>query len=179
MRVSRRTFLKGVGAGGASVAALRLLGGPGTTLVAAGEGSRAPLFDTVPSTCWIGKQECGMVAHRVDGRVIKFEGDPGSPRNLGTLCPKGVSQIMPLYDPNRVKAPLVRAHPKGESGTWRAASWDEAMGITAAALKGVLDRDPSLLLWQKGRSKSKYLYDEDVPDTPATSKFGHGAYCSD
>jgi anaerobic selenocysteine-containing dehydrogenase len=179
MPVSRRTFLKGVGAGGASVAALRLLGGPGTTLVSAQEGGGPAVFDTVPATCWIGKQECGMVAHRVDGRVIKFEGDPGSPRNLGALCPKGVSQIMPLYDPNRVKAPLVRTNAKGESGTWRAASWDEAMGITAAALKEVLDRDPSLLVWQKGRSKSKYLYDEAVPEALGCSKFGHGAFCSD
>jgi anaerobic selenocysteine-containing dehydrogenase len=179
MRVSRRTFLKGAGAGGASVAALKLLGGPGTALVSAEATTRPPLFDTVPATCWIGKQECGMVAHRVDGRVIKFEGDPGSPRNLGTLCPKGLSQIMPLYDPNRVKAPLVRTNAKGGSGTWRAASWDEAMEITAAALKAVLDRDPSLLVWQKGRSKSKYLYDEALPDTLACSKFGHGAYCSD
>jgi len=179
MRVSRRTFLKGAGAGGASIAALRLLGGPGTTLVSAEEAGGPPVLDTVPATCWIGKQECGMVAHRVDGRVIKFEGDPGSPRNLGTLCPKGISQIMPLYDPNRVKAPLVRTNAKGESGTWRAASWDEAMGITAAALQEVLDRDPSLVLWQKGRSKSKYLYDEAVPDALACSKFGHGAYCSD
>jgi anaerobic selenocysteine-containing dehydrogenase len=179
MRVSRRTFLKGVGAGGASVAALRLLGGPGETLVSARESGRPPLYDTVPSTCWIGKQECGMVAHRVDGRVIKFEGDPGSPRNLGTLCPKGLAQIMPLYDPNRVKAPLVRTNGKGEPGTWRAASWDEAMEITASALNDVLDRDPSLLVWQKGRSKSKYLYDEAVPEALGSSKFGHGAFCSD
>ncbi len=60
-----------------------------------------------------------MVAHRVDGRVIKFEGDPANPRNLGTLCPKGMAQIMPLYDPNRVKTPLVRTNAKGVSGQWR------------------------------------------------------------
>jgi sulfite dehydrogenase (quinone) subunit SoeA len=161
------------------VAALRLLAGPGDALVSAEAAGRPPLYDTVPSTCWIGKQECGMVAHRVDGRVIKFEGDPGSPRNLGTLCPKGVSQIMPLYDPNRVKAPLVRTNGKGQSGTWRSASWDEAMEITAVALRDVLDRDPSLLVWQKGRSKSKYLYDEAVPEALGCSKFGHGAFCSD
>jgi len=179
MRVSRRTFLKGAGAGGASVAALKLLGGPSSILASAEEGSRPPLFDTVPATCWIGKQECGMVAHRVDGRVIGFEGDPGSPRNVGTLCPKGVAQIMPLYDPNRVKAPLMRTNAKGERGTWRAVSWDEAMEVTASAISDVLDRDPSLVVWQKGRSKSKYLYDEAVPDTLGCSKFGHGAFCSD
>ena len=63
MRVSRRTFLKGAGAGGATIAAARLLGGPGTTLVMAQEGDASPVLDTVPATCWIGKQECGMLAH--------------------------------------------------------------------------------------------------------------------
>jgi anaerobic selenocysteine-containing dehydrogenase len=178
MRFSRRTFLQGVGVGGAAVATTRLLG-PGVTLAQAQDQDLPPVVDTVPATCWIGKQECGMVAHRVDGRVIKFEGDPGSPRNLGTLCPKGQSQIMPLYDPNRVKTPLVRTNAKGVTGQWRAASWDEAMELTASSIGEVLDRDPSLFVWQKGRSKSKYLYDEAIPEALGCSKFGHGAYCSD
>jgi len=49
-----------------------------------------------------------MLARVVDGRVVNLEGHPANPRNQGTLCPKGVGQIMSLYDPNRVKAPLIR-----------------------------------------------------------------------
>ena len=64
----------------------------------------------MPTTCWIGKQDCGMLARRIDGRVIKFEGHPANPRNNGTLCPKGQAQIISLYDPNRVKTPLVRTN---------------------------------------------------------------------
>ena len=178
MKLSRRTFLKGTGATGAAMAATRLLSGPGETLALA-QAQSAPVEDYVPATCWIGKQECGMVAHRVNGRVIKFEGDPTNPRNLGTLCPKGMSQIMPVYDPNRVKTPLVRTNEKGQPGEWRQASWDEAIELSAAAIKEARDRDPSIVLWQKGRSKSKYVYDEAVVETLGCSKLGHGSFCSD
>lgn len=178
MRVSRRTFLKGSGAAGAGVAATRLLSGPGETLAYA-QSSGATVEDYVPATCWIGKQDCGMVAHRVNGRVIKFEGDPASPRNIGTLCPKGMAQIQPVYDPNRVKTPLVRTNAKGEPGTWRRASWDEAIELSAKAIGEARDRDPAIVLWQKGRSKSKYVYDEAVVETLGSSKLGHGSFCSD
>src|SRR3989304_2429996 len=73
MRVSRRTFLKGAGAGGASIAALRLLGGPGTTLVSAGEAGGPPGLDTAPGTGWIGWR----AGDRVRGRA----GEPPDPRN--------------------------------------------------------------------------------------------------
>jgi anaerobic selenocysteine-containing dehydrogenase len=120
-----------------------------------------------------------MLAHRVDGRVIKFEGHPANPRNNGTLCPKGQAQIVSLYDPNRVKWPLVRTNAKGEPGEWRRASWDEALEMTAVAVNEVRERDPSLVLWQKGRSKAKGFYDTAFVKAIGSSKLGHGAYCSD
>jgi len=72
----------------------------------------------VPTTCWIGKQDCGILARVVDGRVVKLEGNPNHPRNLGTLCPKGQAQIISFYDPYRVKAPLKRINEKGVPGEW-------------------------------------------------------------
>ncbi len=178
MAVTRRTFLKGAGASAAALAAAQLLEGPGETLAYA-QGADTFVEDYVPATCWIGKQECGMFAHRINGRIVKFEGDPLNPRNLGTLCPKGISQIMPLYDPNRVKTPLIRTNAKGEPGQWRSATWEEAIDLTGGKLKEVRDKDPAKVLWQKGRSKSKYIYDEAVTAALGCSKFGHGSFCSD
>lgn len=179
MTVTRRTFLKGTGAVVAGAGALRLLGGP-ETLVADAFAAETPMtIDTINTTCWIGKQDCSMVAHRVNKRVIKFEGSPTNPRNLGTLCPKGQGQIQAIYDPNRVKTPLKRTNEKGQPGTWKALTWEAAMTEVATTVKEVLDRDPSLVLWQKGRSKSKELYDEAFVDALGCSKLGHGAYCSD
>jgi anaerobic selenocysteine-containing dehydrogenase len=120
-----------------------------------------------------------MIARRIDGRVVKFEGHPGNPRNLGTLCPKGQAQISSIYDPNRVKTPLIRTNAKGATGEWRSATWDEALTLVANRVNEVRARNPKLVLWQKGRSKSKAFYDDAFPAALGCSKLGHGAYCSD
>ncbi|HDL41842.1 MAG TPA: hypothetical protein ENG98_02365, partial [Actinobacteria bacterium] len=79
-----------------------------------------------------------MVATRLDGRVIKLEGLEAHPKNRGTLCPKGTAQIGAVYDPQRVKTPLIRTNAKGQTGEFRAASWNEALDLIAAKTKPVL-----------------------------------------
>ncbi|MFQ5871216.1 MAG: molybdopterin-dependent oxidoreductase, partial [Candidatus Geothermarchaeales archaeon] len=133
----------------------------------------------VPTTCWIGKQDCGMLARLVDGRVVKLEGHPDHPRNRGTLCPKGVSQITAFYDPYRLKAPLKRTNEKGVPGEWVEVSWDEALTTVGDRVREIMDRDPRLLIWQKGRSKAKKFYDNTFVKVTGATKLGHGAYCSD
>jgi anaerobic selenocysteine-containing dehydrogenase len=135
--------------------------------------------DWVPTTCWIGKQDCGILARRINGRVVKLEGQPEHPRNRGKLCPKGVAQIQAMYDPNRVKAPLVRTNGKGVPGKWRQVSWDEALTLVGDKIKEVRKRDKRLLLWQKGRSKAKRFYDDAFVKASGATKLHHGAYCSD
>jgi anaerobic selenocysteine-containing dehydrogenase len=181
MKFTRRDFLKSSAVVGGSLAASSFLTGELETFIAAPPGTpaAAPVEEWVPTTCWIGKQDCGMLARVVDGRVVKFEGHPGHPRNRGTLCPKGVGQIMSLYDPNRVKAPLIRTNEKGVPGKWRQVSWDEALTLVAEKMQDVIARDPHLLAWQKGRSKAKKFYDEAFVKTTGAVKLHHGAFCSD
>jgi len=178
-RMTRRTFLKGSGAAAGLLVASRFLYGPLETLVS-GAPQAAPEEKWLPTTCWIGKQDCGLLARVVNGRVVKLEGHPGHPLNRGTLCPKGVGQIMALYDYNRVKTPLVRTNEKGVSGRWRQATWDEALGLLAERLKEVRAKDPGLILWQKGRSKGAPFYDTAFVQAVGAKKYvGHGTYCSD
>ncbi len=178
--VNRRSFIKGSAAVGGAVAASTFLFGELDTLVRADLVAQAgPVEDRAFTTCWIGKQDCGMSARRIDGRVVKFEGMEGHPRNDGTLCPKGQGQIISIYDPNRVKTPLLRTNEKGVTGEWRTASWDEALEAVAAKIKEVREDDPSLILWQKGRSKAKDFYDDAFVRAVGATKLGHGAYCSD
>lgn len=180
MGISRRSFLKGSAMVGGAAVASKFLFGELETLIAGGPAASADVVeDVVPTTCWIGKQDCGMLARRVNGRVIKFEGHPNNPRNHGSLCPKGQAQIMAIYDPNRVKAPLVRTNEKGVPGKWRQATWDEALSLVASKISEVRAQDKSLVLWQKGRSKSEPLYDNAFVKALGASKLGHGAYCSD
>lgn len=183
MNVTRRTFLKVTGATGATAAASHFLFGNLSTLKAVGEsapeGQATPVEEWIPTTCWIGKQDCGMLARRINGRVVKFVGHPNHPRNQGTLCPKGVGQIAALYDPNRVKTPLIRTNGKNEPGQFRPASWDEALTLVAERMNDVRNRDPRLFVWQKGRSKAKKFYDKAFVGATGATKLHHGAFCSD
>lgn len=180
--VTRRKFVKGTAAAtGAALVADKFLFGAieGVAAATEGQAQAGPVEDFISTTCWIGKQDCGMIARRIDGRVVKFEGNPSNPRNVGTLCPKGQAQIQAVYDPNRVKWPLIRTNEKGQSGEWRRASWDEALNLVAEKVKEVRERNPKLILWQKGRSKAKDFYDDAFVKAVGCSKLGHGAYCSD
>lgn len=183
MQITRRTFLKGSAAAAGVAASQQFLFGGLQTLTAgtSQELALATQEDWVPTTCWIGKQDCGILARRIGGRVVKLEGDPNHPRNMGTLCPKGVSQIAAVYDPNRVKTPLIResGSPKGQQGEFRQATWDEALTLVAQKMNEVTARDPRLLLWQKGRSKAGNFYDTAFVKASGATKLHHGAYCSD
>jgi anaerobic selenocysteine-containing dehydrogenase len=178
--VTRRGLIKGTAAiAGTAAVTNAFLFDTLDGVTAADTVAPAGVEDFVATTCWIGKQDCGMIARRIDGRVVKFEGNPTNPRNVGTLCPKGQAQIQAVYDPNRVKWPLIRTNGKGVSGEWRRASWDEALDIVAEKVNDVRKRNPKLVLWQKGRSKAKDFYDDAFVKATGATKVGHGAFCSD
>ena len=52
---------------------------------------------------------CGQLIYAKDGRPIHIEGDPRSPINQGTLCPKGAGTLGMLLSPKRVTTVLYRA----------------------------------------------------------------------
>ena len=85
--------------------------------VAAGGPEADRWYQSVCKMCLHG---CGIRVHVVDGVVVKIEGDPTNPDNLGKLCPKGNVGMLRLYDPKRVKAPLVRTNPRKGPGVDRA-----------------------------------------------------------
>lgn len=177
MKMKRRTFIKGSAGAGGLLMARHLFGDQLETLVAATTGKQSSTETYIPTACWIGKQDCGMLARVVNGRVVKLEGHPDHPRNRGTLCPKGVGQIMSLYDPNRVLTPIMRTNEKGVRGKWKRVSWDEALDLVAEKMNAA--RENGTFVWQKGRSKAKYFYDEAFTKATGATKFHHGAFCSD
>jgi thiosulfate reductase/polysulfide reductase chain A len=87
----------------------------------------------VPTVCDMCLWRCGAVARVGDGRLWKLEGHPDNPKSNGRLCARGLGGIGELYDPDRLKTPLIRTGARGE-GKFRAATWDEALDVTAKAL---------------------------------------------
>src|SRR3990170_4356528 len=92
---------------------------------------------------------CAIKVRRVNGMVVKIEGEPEGPYNLGGLCAKGNAGLMGLYDPGRVKAPLMRTNPVKGIGIdpgWKEISWDEALDHIAVRLRKIRQEDPRKLI---------------------------------
>src|SRR5574341_1902034 len=106
----------------------------------------------IPTSCALCYGSCSILAHRVDGTIVKIEGNPDSAVGKGRLCGKGVSGIMTHYDPNCVDVPLRRTNPvkgKGVDPGWKEITWDEALDEITARLRTVRDEDPRKLFIQR------------------------------
>jgi Fe-S-cluster-containing dehydrogenase component/anaerobic selenocysteine-containing dehydrogenase len=71
----------------------------------------ASWFASVCGGCSVG---CGTLVKVRDGRPIKLEGNPDHPLSQGGLCALAHGQIFGLYDPDRLRQPLIA----GEAATW-------------------------------------------------------------
>jgi len=62
----------------------------------------------------------------VGNRVYKIDGNPKDPKSRGRLCARGQAGVSFLYDPDRLKQPMIRAGERGE-GKFKNVSWEEAL----------------------------------------------------
>ncbi|MGE4272535.1 MAG: molybdopterin-dependent oxidoreductase [Desulfitobacterium sp.] len=102
----------------------------------------------IPTVCNMCFNQCAIRVHKVDGVVVKIEGNPDSPVGEGRVCGKGATGIMQLYDPNRKTKPMKRTNPKkgfDQDPGWVEISWEEAYSIAASKIKAVIDEDPKNL----------------------------------
>ncbi|MFB6112878.1 MAG: molybdopterin-dependent oxidoreductase [Halodesulfurarchaeum sp.] len=158
LSLSRRDLLK---AGG--IAALGL--GVGTSgCVSAIDEPMDVERASIATQCWVGKQDCSLLAATAGGRLIKLNGHPDDPRTEGGVCPKGQAQIAQVYDPTRVKRPLKRTNEKGKHGTWTEISWEQALSEIGADLREKLADDPRRVIFQTGREKAPVWHAEGFVD---------------
>ncbi|MCP5120387.1 MAG: molybdopterin-dependent oxidoreductase, partial [bacterium] len=68
--------------------------------------------------------------------VTKIDGHADHPLSNGRLCPRGSGGTGAIYDPDRLKNPLIRTGERG-SEKFREASWDEALGYIATRMKRI------------------------------------------
>ncbi len=136
--LSRRAFMKR----SAGVAASTALGGlmavgadlqPAAARTAELRIREAKSYPSVCPYCAVG---CGTVVHTVDGKVVNVEGDPRSPINNGTLCPKGAAIYQLHVNPNRIDKVLHRAPGATEWEVW---DLGQAMDRVAELVKQTRD----------------------------------------
>nr|WP_209021008.1 twin-arginine translocation signal domain-containing protein [Evansella clarkii] len=100
----------------------------------------------VPSVCPYCSVGCGMIITESEGKIINIEGNPDSPLNLGSLCPKGAAAFQLVENDNRPKEVLYRAP---HSTSWETKPLDWAMDRIAEKVKE--DRDNSFIEKQDGK----------------------------
>ncbi|MGG0787264.1 molybdopterin oxidoreductase family protein [Peribacillus simplex] len=92
-----------------------------------------------PSVCSLDcPDQCGLLLHKKDGKIIKVQGDPDHPVTKGNICNKVRNMTARLYDPNRLKQPLKRIGPKGE-GNFAPISWEEAIDTITSKWKDLIE----------------------------------------
>ena len=120
---------------------------------------------------------CGVIAHVRDGKVIKVEGDPGSPISRGTMCSKGLAITQLAYHPDRVMYPM-----KKTAKGWGRISWDEALDTVSEKFNEVIKEHgaESIVIGQgTGRDYESHLYRfANLLGTPNVLTAGHMCYVS-
>jgi formate dehydrogenase major subunit len=79
---------------------------------------------------------CAQLVYAKNGKPIQIEGDPRSPINEGTLCPKGAATLGLLTAPDRLGSIKYRAP---YSDHWEDRPLDWAMDRIAMLIKGTRD----------------------------------------
>jgi anaerobic selenocysteine-containing dehydrogenase len=140
MPLNRRQFLQVTAAAAGSALLMKLqdsaagsaepISTPAGTLQTAGEEK------IVPGVCLLCSSGCGVLARVANGRVVKLEGNPMHPINLGALCPKGQAAPELLYNPDRLTGPMKRSGKRG-SGQWKPVTWEEAIQEVAEKINGL------------------------------------------
>jgi formate dehydrogenase major subunit len=102
------------------------------------KGSRLRGATEVHSLCPYCAVGCSQLVYVKEGKVIDIEGDPASPINEGTLCPKGANTFQLAVNPHRIKKTLYRAP---YSDHWEERPLDWAMQRIAERVKAARDAD--------------------------------------
>ena len=147
--------------------------------------NRQPQDDAwIATSCALCYGSCSLIAHRVDGVIVKLEGNPDSVIGNGHLCGKGAGGIMSHYDPNRLTVPLRRTNPKKglfEDPGWKQISWDEALTEITAQLQRIRKEDPRKLMIHRTTtitaSRSPFRAFASAFGTPNFSTGGGGLHC--
>lgn len=147
MEISRRSFLKGAGAGVAA-----------TTIGAFGFGEAEAAFvaelrpyklagtTETRNTCPYCSVACGVIIYSkgdiAQGNAVAMhlEGDVDHPTNRGTLCPKGAALLDFIKSETRLTKPKVR---RAGSDKFEEISWNEALDNIARHMKD--DRDANFI----------------------------------
>ncbi len=172
MSLNRRDFLKvtGLAAGALTLAPRRTRAAAPTP-----RNPTAALPETkIPTICEMCTSRCGVYAVVQAGRVVRIEGHPAHPINLGRPCARGNAGVSSLYDPDRLQGPMKR----GADGKLQPISWDQAISEIGARLCKIRDTDgPHTVVWAEYNNLNSSLTRRFAEAFGSPNHTGHASTC--
>lgn len=179
VEISRRRFLQG------SVA-LSVLGGTAisaTNIMASTKEKQKTsnvLLKRIPTVCEMCVNKCAAIATVKNGIVTKLDPNPAFPKSKNMLCARGQAGIHALYDPDRLKYPLIRIGERGD-GKYRRATWDEANEYIKDKLVQILDEEKdnrSCIGYCAGEGMAEHTFKAFMSDKFGSTNFlNHSSIC--
>lgn len=121
--ISRRKFLQGSVAlsivGSASLGSVSLFSDEEHNVVNENRDAE------IATLCEMCVNKCAAIAKVENGIVMKLDPNPLFPKSKNMLCARGNAGIHALYDPDRLKSPMIRIGKRGD-GKFKKVTWDEA-----------------------------------------------------
>ena len=184
VEVSRRKFLQG------SVA-LTVVGGTTITapnLFSSGDEKADVKLTTktgtgkaefIPTLCEMCVNKCAAIARVENGVVTKLNPNPKFPKSKNMLCPRGNAGIQALYDPDRLKYPMIRDGEKG-SGKFKKVTWDEAYEYIKEKTVKILDEEKdnrSSFLFCAGEGMAEHTFKQFFQAFGSSNWLNHASLC--
>ena len=136
--LNRRDFLRASGKGGFALGGLFALGADLRAAQAEVRKLKIEGARMVPSVCPYCAVGCGQIVHVNirDKKIVNIEGNPESPINEGTLCPKGAATFQLVVNPLR-RTKVWYRRPRGTEWEIKDLGW--AMDRIAQLVKQTRD----------------------------------------
>ena len=84
--------------------------------------------------------QCSLIAHVDDGRIVRIEGDPAHAFTAGFACAKVHHDHELVHSADRIRTPLRRTGRKGE-GRFAPITWEEALGEIVERWQAIMRAD--------------------------------------
>jgi len=139
----------------------------------------------VATLCEMCVNKCAALARVENGVVTKLNPNPMFPKSKNMLCARGNAGIQALYDPDRLKYPMIRIGEKGE-GKFRRVTWDEAYAAILngtdkfPGLKQILDEEEdnrSSMLFCAGEGMAEHTFKQFFEAFGSANWLNHSSIC--
>ncbi|GLP95027.1 arsenate respiratory reductase molybdopterin-containing subunit ArrA [Paraferrimonas sedimenticola] len=139
----------------------------------------------LPTTCQGCTSWCAKQIYVMDGRAIKVRGNPHSKIHNTASCPRQHLGLQMVYDPDRIKTPLLRTNPKkgrNEDPKFKPISWDQAMDLLAEKILALRAKNEShkyALLRGRYSHVNDLLYKQMTGMIGSPNNISHSSICAE